>query len=142
MSIARLRPIARESGTIGVEQNRPIFTPGVANRASSAATARSHAATSWQPAAVAMPSTCAITGCGTLWIVAMSSEQTSNSRWKKADVAVDHLAEVVARRERGARGLDDDRADARLVARAPQRGDQLLHELEAQRVAPFSGDSG
>ena len=62
--IARLRPTARETGTIGVEQNSPILTPGVPNRAPSAATARSHAATSWQPAAVAIPCTFAITGCG------------------------------------------------------------------------------
>src|SRR5207248_776123 len=32
ISSARLRPIARVSGTIGVEQKRPIFTPGVAKR--------------------------------------------------------------------------------------------------------------
>jgi len=55
ISIAALRPTARVSATIGVEQNKPILTPGVANRASSAATARSQVATSWQPAAVATP---------------------------------------------------------------------------------------
>ena len=55
ISIAALRPTARVSATIGVEQKRPILTPGVANRASSAATARSQVATSWQPAAVATP---------------------------------------------------------------------------------------
>ena len=79
-SSARLRPTARESGTIGVEQKRPIFTPGVAKRVASAATARSQAATSWQPAAVAIPCTFAITGCGTRWIVSISTVQTSNSR--------------------------------------------------------------
>src|SRR5271157_652503 len=61
---ARLRPTARLRATIGVVQNRPILTPGVANAAWSEATARSHVATSWQPAAVATPCTCAITGCG------------------------------------------------------------------------------
>ena len=45
ISIAAFRPTARDSATIGVEQNSPIFTPGVANRAVSAATARSHVAT-------------------------------------------------------------------------------------------------
>ena len=35
ISSARLRPIVRATGTIGVEQNRPMFTPGVAKRASS-----------------------------------------------------------------------------------------------------------
>ena len=78
---ARLRPIARESGTIGVEQNSPIRTPGVANRASSAAMARSQVATSWQPAAVAMPWTRAITGCGSSWMRSISRVQTSNSSW-------------------------------------------------------------
>ena len=38
--------------------------PEVAKRASSAAIARSEPATSWHPAAVAMPCTRAITGCG------------------------------------------------------------------------------
>ena len=35
------RATARVSATIGVEQNNPMFTPGVAKRASSAATDRS-----------------------------------------------------------------------------------------------------
>jgi len=52
----------RLSATIGVEQKRPILTPGVQKRASAPATARSQLATSWQPAAVATPSTTAITG--------------------------------------------------------------------------------
>ncbi len=61
---ARLRPTARVSGTMGVEQKSPIFTPGVAKVASSAATTRSQEATSWQPAAVATPCTLAMTGWG------------------------------------------------------------------------------
>ena len=71
--------MARDSGTIGVEQNSPMRTPGVAKRALSAATARSQAATSWQPAAVAIPCTRAITGWGTRWIVSISSTHTRNS---------------------------------------------------------------
>ncbi len=43
----------RVSATIGVEQNSPISTPGVAKPAASEATARSQLATNWQPAAVA-----------------------------------------------------------------------------------------
>ncbi len=81
ISSARLRPIARDSGTIGVEQNSPILTPGVAKAAVSAATARSDAATSWQPAAVAIPRTFAITGCGSRWIVSIKTVQVSNNRW-------------------------------------------------------------
>ena len=68
ISIARLRDTLRDSATIGVEQNSPILTPGVANRAVSDATARSQLATSWQPAAAATPSTAAITGWGILRI--------------------------------------------------------------------------
>jgi len=45
ISIALFAPTAREKATIGVEQKSPILTPGVANRASVAATARSHEAT-------------------------------------------------------------------------------------------------
>ena len=64
ISMARLRGTLRDSATMGVEQKRPMLTPGVANLAVSDATARSQVATSWQPAAVAMPSTAAITGFG------------------------------------------------------------------------------
>ncbi len=71
--------MARDTATIGVVQNHPPLPPGVANVALSAATARSQVATSWQPAAVAMPCTCATTGCGTRWIVRMKSSQTANS---------------------------------------------------------------
>ena len=44
------------------------------------ATARSQVATSWQPAAVAMPAISAITGCGICWIVCISVTQTSKVR--------------------------------------------------------------
>src|SRR3546814_16224027 len=61
ISMACLLLTLRDSATIGVEQNRPMLTPGVAKRAVSAATARSQLATSWQPAAEATPCTRAIT---------------------------------------------------------------------------------
>src|SRR5690606_26123873 len=64
ISIAGLRGRLRDSATMGVEQNRPYLTPEVAKRALVVASARSHAATNWQPAAAAMPSTSATTGCG------------------------------------------------------------------------------
>ena len=44
--MARLRPTARATSTMGVVQKSPVLTPGVAKRAPSAATARSQAATS------------------------------------------------------------------------------------------------
>ena len=71
--------MARDSGTMGTEQNRPMRTPGTAKRLRSVATTRSQAATTWQPAAVAMPSTAATTGCGTLRIIAINSQHTSKS---------------------------------------------------------------
>ena len=44
--MARLRETLRERATIGVEQKRPMFTPGVVKRAAVPATARSQVATS------------------------------------------------------------------------------------------------
>src|SRR5580698_9518386 len=64
ISIACLRGTLRDSATIGVEQNSPISTPGVAKVAAFDATARSQLATNWHPAAVATPWTAAITGLG------------------------------------------------------------------------------
>ncbi len=64
ISIAALRGTTRDRATIGVEQNRPTLMPETAKRAVSAAIAKSQVATSWQPAAVAMPCTRAITGTG------------------------------------------------------------------------------
>ena len=75
--MARLRGTLRDSATIGVEQKRPMLTPGVAKLAFSAATARSQVATSWQPAAVAVPCTAAITGFGQRTI-----ERISWAHWR------------------------------------------------------------
>ena len=77
--MARFGPMARVSGTIGVEQNSPMRTPGVAKRAPVSAMARSQLATSWQPAAVATPCTLAITGCGIDCTVVISDAHVSNS---------------------------------------------------------------
>ncbi len=83
MSSARLGPTVRPIGTEGVPQNRPILTPGVANLASEEATARSQAATSWQPAAVAMAWTLAITGWGRRRIdIIMAEQRVMRSKWK------------------------------------------------------------
>lgn len=64
MSKARLADTLRLRATAGVAQNRPTLMPDTAKRASSAQIARSQLATSWQPAAVAMPRTLAMTGTG------------------------------------------------------------------------------
>jgi hypothetical protein len=74
-SKARLRGTTRVSATIGVEQKRPMLTPLTPKRAVSAATARSQVATSWQPAAVAMPWTWAITGWGSRVIASITRLQ-------------------------------------------------------------------
>ena len=63
---------------MGVEQNRPMLTPEVAKVALSAATARSQLATSWQPAAVAIPRTSAITGWGRRTTRSIIDEQVAN----------------------------------------------------------------
>jgi hypothetical protein len=64
ISMASLGAMLRTSGTLGVAQNRPASMPLTPKRAVLTATARSHCATSWQPAAVARPWTRAITGTG------------------------------------------------------------------------------
>ena len=88
-SMARVRPTARATSTIGVVQNSPMRTPGVANMAASEATARSQAATSWQPAAVARPCTRATTGCGVRWIRSITSVHASNTRrWTASSPSV------------------------------------------------------
>ena len=79
ISNATLRKTLRDSATPGAEQNRPRFTPLTANFAVLAATARSHIATSWQPAAVAIPWTRAITGTGNRWIASIMSEHCAKS---------------------------------------------------------------
>jgi hypothetical protein len=75
--------VARQADP-GVAQNRPTLIPEVAKRALSAATARSHIETSWQPAAVAMPCTRAITGCGICVRVIIILPQRRNRSCMKA----------------------------------------------------------
>jgi hypothetical protein len=69
----------RAMPTAGVEQNKPMLTPGIANVAVSAATARSHIDTSWHPAALAIPWTRAITGCGRLVTASIMRLHSANS---------------------------------------------------------------
>ncbi len=92
---ARLRPTARLEATMGVVQNRPMRTPGVAKAAWSEAMARSQVATSWHPAAVAMPCTSAITGCGMACIFIINSRADVEEPPVFVDIAADHLGEIV-----------------------------------------------
>ena len=78
-SIARLRDTLRPTPTAGVVQNTAVLSPGSAKLALSDATARSHIDTSWQPAAVAMPCTRAIVGCGNCVSFIIIALQRSNS---------------------------------------------------------------
>ena len=79
-----LRGTLRDKATMGVEQKSPICTPGVAKLASSAATARSQVATSWHPAAVAVPCTEAMTGFGQAIIACITWEHLVMVLSKKA----------------------------------------------------------
>ena len=121
-----MRDTLRLRATIGVEQNSPILTPGVAKRASWLATARSQLATSWQPAAVAMPFTAAITGFGERTIVSIISEQALHDLGEERAAAVGvvamrrQLLEVVARGERRAGAGDDDGAGQHPIRRSPR----------------------
>ena len=71
----------RATATNGVWQNRPPLPPGMANDADSAAMARSHEATNWQPAAVANACTRAMTGCGMFCTASIMRVQVSNRWW-------------------------------------------------------------
>ena len=106
--------------------------PEAAKRASVEATARSQAPTSWQPAAVAMPWTRAITGCGRLMSFSITSPQSANTGCASTgSLRAVQLLEVVARAERLARPCDDDHP-YRFVAVEPC---QLRREGLEQRVA-------
>ena len=129
--------MARVNATIGVVQNRPIFTPGVAKAASSAATARSQVATNWHPAAVAMPCTSAITGCGMDCSFIISSVHTSKMRRYSLMSRPVISRKIVAGAEHLAGGGQDHRADLAVAADLVQAGDQLQHQLERKRVAPL-----
>ena len=59
--------------------------PLVAKVAQSAATAKSHCATNWQPAAVAMAWTRAITGTGSLWMDSITRLHWANNCWYQAN---------------------------------------------------------
>ena len=138
ISSTRLRPIEREIGTIGVEQNRPMFTPGVAKRAASDATARSHAATSWQPAAVATPPTLRDHG---LRDRVQALHQRDAGREQRAvellAPVLDHLGDVVAGRERRARSFEHDDPRDRIGRDRVERADERLHHFERQGVPPL-----
>ena len=128
--------MARVSATIGVEQNSPILTPFTANRALSAATARSQVATSWQPAAAATACTLAITGLGSRVIDSISLEHCSNSdligrpRGCRA-----HFLEVVAAAEAGAGAGDDHDLDRGVGLEAVELVLQGGHQVHRQGVA-------
>ena len=131
-----MRPTAREMGTIGVEQNSPILTPGVPKRAPSSATARSQAATSWHPAAVATPCTCAMTGCGIVRIAAHQQRAAvEQPAIRRCVTCRRHLAQIVAGRERGPRRGDHHDTGVFVVAHGLQRAGEVGHQLEAHGVA-------
>jgi hypothetical protein len=64
----RIREMASAYGRDTSRLEMVVVGNVTAKRASRLATARSHIATSWQPAAVARPWTLAITGTGSRWI--------------------------------------------------------------------------
>ena len=85
ISIACLRDTLRDSATIGVEQNRPILTPGVQKVA---LVARRSPGRSWRPAGSRRrwpaPSTSAMTGFGCVTIDCISAEQAAMVSSKNA----------------------------------------------------------
>src|SRR5262249_34286865 len=155
ISMACLRATLRESATIGVEQNRPILTPGVAKWAADEATARSQLATSWQPAAVATPCTAAITGCGRRTICCIAELQALMTCVKKARppsgsarCAVSSLRSCPAENAGPSAAITTPRTDlsaamaVRASASAPiKASDRLLRAAGRFRVRIASGPS-
>ena len=97
----RLRPMAREIGTIGVEQKRPMFTPGVTKRRG---VGRDREVTGGDELAAGRgrdgPCTFAITGCGSVWI-GSSAPADIEQPLEERHVASHHLARSWPARERG-----------------------------------------
>lgn len=100
-----------------------------AKRALSAATARWHAATSGQPAAVAIPCTLAITRLGHAMDRLHQLRAAVEQALVEGSVAADHLVQVVAGGEGDARALQHDRRHVGPRAEGLQHSDQLVREL-------------
>ena len=120
--------------------------PLTPNVAWSEAIARSQVATSWQPAAVAMPSTSAMTGFG--WRDDRLHQPRAGVEGfleiRLAAVGVGamgrHLLQVVAGGEHLARGGDDDDADGLVVAGAVESACNVGHHRQRQRVGRRIGE--
>ena len=109
--------------------------PETANRATSAATARSHIDTSWQPAAVAMPCTRAMTGCGMRVMVEHQFAALPEQRLHEALVVIGaHFLEVVAGAEGLAGAGDDDDAHGFAGGDVVQFGLQCGQHVFRQRI--------
>ena len=139
--MARLRPTARDTSTIGVEQNSPIFTPGVANHVSLGGHRQVAGGHQLAPGGGGEP-------------VDLGDHRLRDALDRLHELGADgeevlvegqrpagHLGQVVPGREAGAGAFDDDHR----AGDAPQRRDQLRHQLVRQGVAllgPVEGDPG
>ena len=115
----------RDSATIGVEQNRPMLTPGVQKVAWSEAIARSQLATSWQPGGGGQAvdlgdhrlADSRTIDCISAAQAAMVSAKKARPRSASARRAR-HFLEIVAGAEDLSRGRDHDDAHRRVVGGA------------------------
>jgi hypothetical protein len=120
---------------------QPVVDAGRRETRLAGATARSQAATTWQPAAVAMPCTRAITGCGSDCIVSITRLQRSN---RAADERLGpvrhHFLQVVPAGECAPRSRDDDGADRRIGGNRVELG---LHasSIATEIALNWRGDS-
>ena len=137
---ALARDVARQA-TAGVEQNRPTSMPLTPKLDRSEAIARSQDATSWQPAAVAMPSTSRDHRFGMLddrLHQARAERRRSCSKECLAKIGIGamggHLLEVVAGgKQLPSRGDDDDPGRI-VVTGCLELGLKRFHQLDRQRV--------
>ena len=123
-------------------QNTPPLPPGIANPALSAAIARSHEATSWQPAAVASAWTLATTGWGISWIVFIIVVHTSNSSRASSSEASFMSPKSWPAENTGPLAARITPVRVALADLAERLG-QLAHHVGGERVAllgPVEGD--
>ena len=140
-----MRPTARESGTIGVEQKSPILTPGVANRVP---VCRNGEVAGGDELAAGRGGD-AVHLCDHRLRYAVNRLHHHRADVEELlverGVATDHLAQIVPGGERRAGALDHDRPHVRDRADLVERRDQLFHQRQRERVpllGPVERDPG
>ena len=136
ISIARLRPTARVRATIGVVQKRPIFTPGVAKRASSPPR---EIASGHQLAPRSRRQPLDLRDHRLRNRLDLRHQIRADVEYLSVfvDIAPCHLGQVVARAEYLSGRRKDDRPDFPVTGDFVQAGSELLHQAQRECIPPL-----